>query len=294
MPKRPLLLLHFLVLIWGFTAVLGLKIEASTVVMLVYRTLFTVFGIAVVMVIKQKNIQTLKRIFNYPVIPALGVGIVLGIHWMLFFGSARVSNASVSLAGLATMSLWTAFLEPLAFKRRIRGVEILLGLAVMLGLYIIFRFQFNHALGLLLAVGGGLLGAVMNIANAKISARYDVLVLTFWEMTGAFLTTLCFLPFFAANQPYLPSWTDIGWIVVLAWGCTVYPFTTANNLLRHLSPFTVSLALNLEPVYGIALAFLFLGKQEQMNVGFYLGATVILGSVLAYSLWQRRVGKRES
>ena len=281
--------LHFIVLIWGFTAILGLLISVPAVELVFYRTLLAGLLLAAVVKIRGKN-------FALPpghLVALLGTGALISAHWILFFAAARVANASVCLAGMATGSLWTALLEPLSSRKPVRLLEIFLGLLVVVGLYVIFRFEFDHALGLTLAVASAMLAAVFTIINSRFTHRYDALVITGYEMAGAFLATALFLPFYretlaTGNQLQLvPTAMDWFYIALLAWLCTVYAYSAAVRLMKKFSAFAINLTVNMEPVYGIVLAFLFFGEKERMTSGFYVGTLVILLAVLAYPTLNR-------
>ncbi|HEX8530523.1 MAG TPA: DMT family transporter [Cytophagales bacterium] len=281
--------LHFIVLIWGFTAILGLLISIPAVELVFYRTLLAGLLLAVVVKVRGKH-------FALPaghLAALLGTGALISAHWILFFAAARVANASVCLAGMATCSLWTALLEPLSSRKPVRLLEIFLGLLVVVGLYVIFHFEFDHALGLMLAVASAMLAAVFTIINSRFTHRYDSLVITGYEMGGAFLATALFLPFYretlaAGSQLQLvPTAADWLYIALLAWLCTVYAYSAAVGLMQKFSAFAMNLTVNLEPVYGIVLAFLFFGEKEKMTTGFYLGTLVILLAVLAYPALNR-------
>lgn len=281
--------LHFIVLIWGFTAILGLLISIPAVELVFYRTLLAGLLLAVVVKGRGKNFSLQKG--HLAVL--LGTGALISAHWILFFAAARVANASVCLAGMATCSLWTALLEPLSARKPVRLLEIFLGLLVVVGLYVIFHFEFDHALGLALAVASAMLAAVFTVINSRFTHRYDALVITGYEMGGAFLGTALFLPFYretmaAGNALQLvPTATDWLYILLLAWLCTVYAYSAAVRLMKKFSAFAMNLTVNLEPVYGIVLAFLFFGEKEKMTPGFYLGTLVILLAVVAYPALNR-------
>ncbi|KQS33345.1 DMT family transporter [Dyadobacter sp. Leaf189] len=282
---RSYLHLHFLVLIWGFTAIVGLLVTISPIALVFYRTLFACLGLGIIILFKQKRFRTnpadLLRMF--------GVGFILSAHWMLFFASARVSTASVCLAGMATTSLWTSIIEPLVNKKSIRPLEVGLGILAFAGLYVVFRFEFDHALGLMLALASALLAAMFTVANSRLVQRIDAYVITFYEMAGA--TFFSLLSLFVAktfhwtgDAPYRPESGDWIWILFLAWICTVYASTMATQLMKQFSAYLINLTINLEPVYGIALAFLFFGEKERMTTAFYWGTLLILLAVLLYPL----------
>ncbi|WP_031526218.1 DMT family transporter [Dyadobacter crusticola] len=282
---RSYLHLHFLVLIWGFTAIVGLLVTISPIALVFYRTLFACLGLGIIILFKQKRL----RADSADLLRMFAVGFILSAHWMLFFASARVSTASVCLAGMATTSLWTSIIEPLVNKKRIRPLEVGLGILAFAGLYVVFRFEFDHALGLMLALASALLAAMFTVANSRLVQRIDAYVITFYEMAGA--TVFSLLSLFVAesfqwtgNAPYLPESGDWIWILFLAWICTVYASTMATQLMKQFSAYLINLTINLEPVYGIALAFLFFGEKERMTTAFYWGTLLILMAVLLYPL----------
>ena len=277
--------LHFLVLIWGFTAIVGLMVSITPVALVLYRTFFAALGLGIIILFSGKRFNATGG----DLIRMLVVGFVLSSHWMLFFASARVSTASVCLAGMATTSLWTSLIEPLVNKRAVKPLEVGLGILAFAGLYVVFRFEFDHALGLGLALASALLAAIFTVANSRLVQRVDAYIITFYEMIGATIFSLLFLGIsewqgWTGNGPIWPKGQDWLWILFLAWICTVYASTMATQLMKQFSAYLINLTINLEPVYGIALAFFFLGEKERMTQGFYLGTILILLAVLLYPL----------
>jgi drug/metabolite transporter (DMT)-like permease len=281
--------LHFIVFLWGFTAILGLFISIPAVELVFFRTLLATVLLALIIAFQQKNFRVAKVDF----IKMLLTGALIAAHWILFFAAARVATASICLAGMATGSLWTSILEPVMRGRKISPLEIFLGLLVIAGLYVVFHFEINHALGITMAVVSAMIAALFTVINAQFSERHDSYVITFHEMTGACLSTALFLPFYkhslAANQTLHlePSITDWIFIAVLAFVCTVYAYSLAVRLMKKFSAFAMNLTVNMEPVYGIILAFLIFGKSEQMTLGFYLGTLIILAAVVLYPVLNR-------
>ncbi len=282
--------LHFLVFLWGFTAILGKLCTLPAVEMIFYRTLFAAIGMGFLIVVFKRSF----RVSRTDLLKILLTGFIVGAHWLTFFISGRVANVSVSLVGFATASLWTAILEPLAKGYRIKAIEIVFGLVVLTGLYIIFASDFSYSGGLILGVISGLTCAIFSIINSQVVKRVDSFTITFYEMAGAWIITLLFLPIYQANLAeggylrMLPSWEDLICIVLLAWLCTVYAYSAAVELMKKISAFFFQLTLNLEPVYGIAMAVLIFGDSEKMNRNFYVGTLIILIAVLLYPLARRR------
>lgn len=286
--------LHFIVWIWGFTAILGLLITIPSVEIVWYRTMLAFVTLGVMLHFQRHNFMLGYK----EVLKILGTGFIIAAHWILFFAAARVSTASVCLAGMATCSLWTSFVEPWVNKRSIKLFEVLLGLVVIAGLYIIFRFEFDHALGLSMAVASAFLAALFSVINGQLTKRHNPYMITFYEMLGAFLGTSVFFPFYITfftedgMLHLVPTPMDWLYLLILAVVCTVYAFSVSVELMKRLSAFVVNLTVNLEPVYGIVLAVLVFGEKEQMQPGFYLGTLIILLSVLAYPIINKRLRRK--
>lgn len=277
------LMLHLIVLIWGFTAILGLLISLPAIELVFYRTLIAAVGVAGIFLLRKKSI-----LMPFPeMIKVAGIGVVIGMHWILFFWSARVSTASVCLAGMAATSLWTAFVEPIFNKSKIKWYEVGLGFMVICGLLVIFSFESGYWLGLSMALISSLLAAVFSVLNGKIAHKHNPFQITFYEMVGACLFSLLFMPIystFLADEGLQWNWVgyDWFWLLILGGICTVYAFSVSVELMKRLSVFSINLTINLEPVYGIILAVLILGESEKMTPQFYLGTCIILVSVLSY------------
>jgi len=289
------ILLHFIIILWGFTAILGLLIKIPPVELVFYRTMLAALGLSAIILL-----QKIRIFIEVPyTLKLIGTGFLISAHWILFFGSARLSTASVCLAGMATTSFWTSLLEPIAKGQKIRLMEVFFGLLIIVGLYLIFHFEFNHAVGLLLALGSAFLAATFTVINSQLTHVQNQYVISFYEMLGACIATGIFLPIYAysfAENGVLqltPSQMDWIYLSILAFVCTVYPFAISIELMKRISAFLVNLSVNMEPVYGIILAFLIFGDKEKMNAGFYLGTLIILFSVILYPVIRRLINKRK-
>ncbi|MBN3580777.1 DMT family transporter [Algoriphagus aestuarii] len=278
------LMLHFIVLIWGFTAILGLLISLPSIELVFYRTLIASVGVALLFLFKKKPILLSRR----DLLKITSTGIIIALHWILFFWSAKVSTASVCLAGMATTSLWTAFVEPMFNRTKVKWYEVALGLVVLSGLLVIFSFESGYWLGLLMALGSALLAAIFSVINGNLTKKHSPYQITFYEMAGACLFTLLFMPiyseFLSDGAGIQWSWKGLDWFWLLILGgiCTVYAFSVSVDLMKRLSVFSINLTVNLEPVYGIILAVMIFGESEKMTPQFYLGTAIILVSVLSY------------
>ncbi|HEX8425221.1 DMT family transporter [Hymenobacter sp.] len=292
--------LHFLVLLWGFTAILGKLISVPPVELVFWRTLLATAGLGVLLAAR----QVAWRIAPTEVLRLLGVGALVAVHWITFFLAARLSSVSVCLAGMATLALWTSLLEPLLLWRRVRAYEVGLSMLTMIGLYLVSRAELDQLAGLLVAILSAGLSALFSVLNSQLVKRHAPLRLTFYEMAGACLSIALFFPvysrYFTEGRGLQLGFHgyDWLWLGVLAGACTVYAFSSSVELMKRLSAFVVNLTINLEPVYGILLAVLIFGSEEKMSLGFYLGTVVILFSVLIHPVidqWnQRRMRRKEA
>jgi drug/metabolite transporter (DMT)-like permease len=224
------------------------------------------------------------------------VGGLLASHWMLFFVSARLSTASVCLAGMATTSFWTSLIEPLYFKKKVEPFEVILSLIALAGMLVIFNVEFDFMVGLSLAIIAAMLAAWFSIINVTLTKNDDHFVITFYEMLFACLFVIAFSPIhfiYLSEQPIkLPTQSDWFYLLILSGICTVYAFSYSVKLMQRITAFAMNLTINLEPVYGILLALLFFGEREKMSTGFYLGTLLILISVLVYPVLNKRLKRK--
>jgi drug/metabolite transporter (DMT)-like permease len=282
--------LHFIVFLWGFTAILGLLVKIPAIEMVMYRTLIATLGMGALIILIKQNFRVPARQLLFVIL----TGFVVAAHWITFFASARVSNASVSLVGIATGSLWAAFIEPIVNKRSVKVYEVVLGLLVIVGLYVIFAFDFDYPLGLTLGILSGFLSALFFTINSRLGQHVGTYQITFFEMLGAFMgaSIYLFIHVSVVDSTYAINFkadvTDWIWIIILALVCTVYAFSVSVNLMKKLSVFFMQLTLNLEPIYGIILAVFVFGKTEKMTPQFYTGTSIILLAVITYPILKRK------
>ena len=298
MPRfKDFLELHFVIFLWGFTAILGKLISIPAVELVTLRTLITALALGLI-IYKRGTPFWLGR---KNVLQIFSVGFLIAAHWILFFAAARVASVSICLVGMATCSLWTALLEPLFTKSRIKPHEILLALLIILGLYIIFQHEteFNSMLGIGMAVGSALLASVFTIINARLVKKVPSTTITCYEMAGACVGTVLFFPVYTAY--FVESGTlnfalhamDWVYLLVLTLACTVYAYTAGVRLMQRISAYSMNLTVNLEPVYGIVLAWFIFDEGDKMSAGFYYGAAVILLSVFIYPVLDAYTERRK-
>ena len=291
--SKDYLRLHFIVFLWGFSAILGKLISLPTPELVVYRAILAVAGMGLVMYFRKQTFSVSGR----DLVILLLIGILVASHWIAFFGAGRVGNISVSLVGFATNSLWAAFLEPWFNRERIKKYQVFLGLIVLSGLYIIFSFNFEYKLGLALGIFAGFSSALFSVFNSRMVKRVSSFAITFYEMIGVFIGGLLFIPiyytFWAPGQQVqlVPQDWDWLYLVLLAGGCSVYAYTVAVELMKRISVFMIQLCLNLEPLYGMAMAVVLFPATEKMPSNFYIGTLVILCAVVSYPLMKKKFEK---
>lgn len=228
------------------------------------------------------------------IIKALGIGTIVAAHWITFFLAVKVSNVSVTLGTMASGTLFVSLIEPVLSKRKFYWVELLIGAFIVIGLYFITQFAFHYIQGILIALLSAFLASLFGVLNKQMINRgNNSLHISFVEMISGFLVILLFMSI-TQYEMVLPLAIDKGdwiWILVLALACTAYAFVATVHLLNYLSTYTVSLAINLEPVYGIILAFLIFGESEKMHFGFYFGTVLILLAIFIYPSLMKRFHK---
>ncbi|WP_159950865.1 DMT family transporter [Polaribacter septentrionalilitoris] len=271
-------LLHFIVFIWGFTAILGALISIEAIPLVWFRMSLASIFIFGYLIIKKRNVSIdAKALFKF-----IFTGIIIALHWIFFFKAIKVSNVSVALVTMSTGAFFTSLIEPIFFKRRIKSLEIILGLVVILGLYIIFNFESQYKLGIFYALISSMLSALFSVFNGLFIKRYTANTISFYQLLfGALFITvyILFTNGFSSAFFVLPK-SDWFYLLILSSICTAYAFIASVNVMKYLSPYTVMLTINLEPVYAIVLALFIFGEKEKMNPEFYLGACIVLFVVL--------------
>ena len=275
--------LHFVVILWGFTAILGRLISLESPVLVTYR----VAGAGILLAILIVVIRVPNKITINTWIKLTANGLLLGLHWTLFFLAVEIANVSVCMIGMATSTLWTAFLEPLLIKeRRFHTYNVAIGIVMIAAIAIIAGGDFIYIHGLLIAVCSAGVATTFSIFNSRFSKKHHHYLIALHQMIGATLfcaCTIAIIAFKRGNLPNLiPTFADTGWLFLLASVCTVYAYAQYIELLKRLTVFTIHLAYNLEPVYGIILAALFFSEHQQLGSMFYLGSAIILLAVIIH------------
>lgn len=270
--------LHFIVFIWGFTAILGALITVQSDFLVWYRMSFAAIFLAVFIRIKKKSF----RLSSKSLLKLVTVGVLIALHWVFFFEAIKASTVSITLSVFSLGAFFASLLEPLFFGRRILWYEVFFGLIIIAGLGLIMQVEIHYLNGMLLALVSIILGVLFTLMNGKLIVDHDPSVISFYEfLAGAVFITIYFL-FQGKFTADVFALTAKNWILILILAsiCTAYAFTASVQVMRRLSPYTVMLTTNLEPVYGIVLAFFIIGGKEKMSTAFYIGAIIIVITVI--------------
>ncbi len=280
--------MHVAVFLWGFTAILGALISLSALSLVWWRVLLT--SVSLVFLLRPGS--AFRRLSRKTILQFAFVGALTGVHWLTFFGAVKLSNASITLVCMATTAFFTAIIEPLLLKKKINWGEIGLGFLVVPGMALVVEsVEVSMHMGILVGLISALLAAFFSVLNKKWLQNAEPLSITFIEMSSAWVLLSLFLPFYFYSQPdaaLLPSWKDFALLLVLALACTTLTWILALRSLKYLSAFASTLTVNLEPVYGIFLAWLILHEDKELSARFYWGVVLILLVVFGYPFLNKR------
>ena len=284
--KNAVLLLHFTVFIWGFTGILGKLIEQGTFQLVYTRTVIAMAGLALAAWWMKKDLSPRTPNLKHYLLTSL----IITAHWITFYGAIKISTATIAAACLSTSTVFTALLEPFWFKRKTRIYEVVLGVIVVTALIMIFGLETEHRLGIAVATASALFSAWFNVINGVLVKRDNALRISFYEMGG--VVALIGLYLLAIGELPPPLWRlptdDIIYQLLLGLVCTSFAFVAGIVVMRQLSPFTVMLTVNLEPIYTIVIALMIWGAEEQLRIGSYLGIALILACLFVNGWLQRR------
>ena len=270
--------LHIIVFIWGFTAILGALITITADSLVWYRMFFASIFLGFFLVFKKKSFKIPLKSF----LKLIFVGLLIALHWIFFFKAIHVSNVSITLSVFSLGAFFASLLEPLFYGRKVLWYEVFFGLIIIAGLALIMKVEVNYLEGMLYALAAIILGVIFTLLNGKLIADHDPSVISFYEfLAGVFFITIYFL----FQQKFTTDFfllTTNNWILILVLAsiCTAYAFTASVKVMQKLTPYTVMLTTNLEPVYGIILAYFILGGKEKMSFEFYIGALIIVLTVI--------------
>ena len=283
-------LLHLVVFIWGFSPILGRYITADTWQLVWFRTLITVMAMFVYVKIRKHPLRVDKRTFWQ----LMGIGIIIMVHWLTFYGAIKVSNVSVTMVSFSTGTLFSSIIEPMFFKRKVRMYEVIIGLVIIAAIILIFSIETEYWLGITLGIVAAFTSSLFGVMNGIVSHRLPSGIISLYEIGSAFLGLTVFIlcmgdfssEFFTLDRP-----STIG-ILLLSLVCTVFPFVTSVNLAKYISPYTIVLTVNLETVYGIIWAILFFNENREVQPSFYIGVLIILLAIFFNSYLKRLSEKK--
>lgn len=275
--------LHLAIFIAGFTGILGRLIELNEGWLVWYRLLIS----AATLWILYFFLGRIQKLSLRDWLLITGVGCIAALHWVTFYGSIKYANVSVAVVCFSSIGFFTAILEPILLRKKIKLAECLLGILAIAGIAIIFHFDPQYKTGILIGILSAMLGSLFPIFNVQFVKRLPVETVTLYELTGGFLCLSLLLPIYLQLSPaatWIPTWSDWAWLFVLSWICTVLAFHLSMNALKKISAFTTNLSYNLEPLYTIILAFIIFHENKELSSGFFIGLSLIVLSVLLQTL----------
>jgi drug/metabolite transporter (DMT)-like permease len=287
--NRNLTILHLTVFVWGFTGILGKLISISATHLVWYRVLIAFISLFIYFKLTKTSIKVNTAVF----LKLFFTGAIVGLHWILFFESIKTATVSVALVCLSSLTLFTAILEPLIKRHKISKLEIMTGILIICGIYIIFKFESQYTYGIICGLLSSLCASIFTIINSRQIKNREASVITFYELIGAWVWISLFL--FITNDfsdQMILSSSDMICLFLLGTVCTSIAYVTGVAVMKELSAFKVALITNLEPIYGIILAFIFFGRKEQMTLEFYIGTAIILASIFLHPLIRNKIEKR--
>lgn len=282
---KNLIILHITIFIWGFTGILGALISVNAIQLVWYRVMIASVSLLIWFLGRKIDIRVSKKQF----LQFFFTGSIVAIHWILFFHTIKVANVSVSLICLSSVTLFTAVLEPLVKKYRLSKGDIIIGLIIISGIYLIFKFETQYTAGIIFGLLSAVAASFFSTINSTLVQKNNPSIIGFYELSGAFfwITLYRFFDGSLFSETFQISMADWLYLLLLGTVCTALAYVAGVGVMRTLSAFRVALITNLEPVYGILLAFFLFGSREQMTGGFYLGSLLILSAVFLYPVYKR-------
>ena len=276
--------MHIAIFLFGFTAILGKLITLNEIPLVWNRLWIAVFGLIVLPGV----LRGLTRISIKNLLRFSGIGVIVALHWITFYGSIKIGNsASITLACLATTSLFTSLLEPLITKSKFNWIELILGLLVILGIILLTGVGELYYNAIIVGLISALLAAFFSVLNKKYITGQNTISVSVVELFAGFVfISLCYplISMYNHQAQWIPQSTDWLWIGILGVFCTSIAYVLSLNSLKELSAFVANLSINLEPVYGIILAALIFHESQDLNLSFYLGTSIILLAVLLHPI----------
>jgi len=283
--KSAYIKMHIAIFLWGFTGLLGKLIELNEGMLVWYRLLISSVAIAIILLYR----KSFPKISSKEIISISLIGFLVMLHWITFYGSIKLSGISVAMICLSSIALFASILEPLVNKTRFDYIEIFFSALAVTGIMTIYNSDAGLAKGIIVGIISALLSACFSILNKRIASKYETLTISLIELSSGWLLLTLLLPLYFLIQPtetFLPSTSDFVYLMILSLVCTVLTWVLSLQALRKVSAYTMGLALNLEPVYGIILAIAFAGEGKLMNGGFLSGAAIIMITIILHTIYK--------
>ncbi len=278
--------LHITVVIFGFTGILGKLITTNSYLLVWYRVGIALAALLVYFFFTKHSLK-IERKTLYKI---LLTGIIIAIHWITFFEAIKQSNVSVALVCFSSGTLFTSIIEPIYFKRKIKPYELIFGVLIMFGLYFIFNFEFQYVVGIVLSLISAALSSWFTVLNGIYIKNTSSKTITFYELLGAFLIISIYLS--AQTQFDFSAFSipieDLKWLLILGIICTAFAFLMSTEVMKVISPYTVTISVNLEPIYSILLALIIWPETETMSYGFYMGTIIVIATIFLNAMFKKK------
>ena len=283
--------LHVTIVIFGLTGILGKLITVDSYLLVWYRV-----GIALICLLGYFAFTKFSlKVSRKELIKIMLVGIVIAVHWVTFFEAIKQSNVSIALVCFSSSTLFTALLEPLFFRRRIKAYELIFGVLIIVGLYFIFSFEFKYLIGMVLSVVSAALASLFTVCNGVLIKKTKAKIISFYELLGAFIVVSIYL--LITNKGNMAEFVvpqvDLKWLIILGTVCTAFAFIMSVEVMKKISPYTVTISINLEPIYSIILAILIWPESETMSFGFYMGTVIVIATIFLNAILKKRLSKEK-
>lgn len=287
--KKNLLILHLTVVVWGITGVLGALISISAIPLVWYRVLIAFIALGIYFKWTKTDIRVNRSTF----LKLIGTGAIVAGHWILFFQSIKMATVSVALVCLSALTLFTAILEPLIQRKRTSKLEMITGVFIIFGIYLIFKFESGYTYGIICGLFSALFASIFSIINSKQVQNRPAPIIAFYELVGAFMWVSIYLIISQGfSSEFYLNLHDWIYLLILGIVCTSGAYVAGVSVMKELTAFRVALITNLEPLYGILLAFMLFGKREQMTAGFYAGAALVLCTIFLFPIIKNKIELR--
>lgn len=289
--NKNLLLLHFIVFIWGWSPIVGKLISVQAFQLVWFRMLIAVVVVGIYLIFLKQNLRINKKDF----LQLFGIGAIIAFHWVCFYHAIKIANVSVTLVAFATGTLFTSIIEPIFYKRKIIRYELIFGMVIIGAIAMIFKVETQYAWGIFFGILAAITSSFFTVFNGLLVKRLPATIITIYELGGGFIALTVYLLVTGnfSHDFFIISPADWGWLLLLSVIATAFTFIASLNVMKKVSPYTVVLTVNLETIYGIIIAYFVWKKDEAMTPGFYLGTLIILATIFGDGILKNYLKKKE-